>query len=80
MASLNKFFNMINDSLNIVLLNINDHTFTIGNILMVPLWLVLSMLITKLVVNKIGRELKLRKKGSISLNIPRLKKQVSPTY
>jgi small-conductance mechanosensitive channel len=62
MASLNKFFNMINDSLNIVLLNINDHTFTIGNILMVPLWLVLSMLITKLVVNKIGRELKLRKK------------------
>ena len=53
---------MVDDSLNIVLLNVNDHTFTIGNILMVPLWLVLSMLITKLVINKIGRELKQRKK------------------
>lgn len=62
MESLNKFFNMVDDSLNIVLLNVNDHTFTIGNILMVPLWLVLSMLITKLVINKIGRELKQRKK------------------
>lgn len=62
MESLNKFFNMVDDSLNIVLLNVNDHTFTISNILMVPLWLVLSMLITKLVINKIGRELKQRKK------------------
>ena len=53
---------MVDDSLNIVLLNVNDHTFTISNILMVPLWLVLSMLITKLVINKIGRELKQRKK------------------
>jgi small-conductance mechanosensitive channel len=52
----------VNDYLNIVVVNFNDHAFTVGNLLMVPLWLILSVLITKYTIKKISNNLKRRKK------------------
>jgi small-conductance mechanosensitive channel len=52
----------INDYLNVVVVNFNDHTFTIGNILMVPLWIVLSIFFTTFMVKKISSQLKKREK------------------
>ncbi|MGJ8692679.1 MAG: mechanosensitive ion channel family protein [Thalassotalea sp.] len=48
--------------LNIVVVSFNDHTFTIGNILMVPLWLIISVLITKILIRRISKELRNRNK------------------
>ena len=62
MNAVNEFMNTANNYLNIVVLNVSNHTFTVGNILMVPLWLVFSVLITKLIIKKISNRLKERKK------------------
>lgn len=53
---------IINEYLNIVVVNFNGHAFSIGNILMVPLWLIFSVLMTKFTIKKISNNLKTRKK------------------
>jgi small-conductance mechanosensitive channel len=44
--------------LNVVVVNFNDHQFTVGNILMVPLWLLFSFWLTKFVIRTVSRKLK----------------------
>ncbi len=52
----------INDYLNVVIANFNDQSFTVGNILMVPLWIVFSILFTKFAIRRINKALSKRKK------------------
>lgn len=52
----------INDYLNIVVFNFNEQVFTVGNILMVPLWLVTSVLLSKWLIKKVSQVLSRRKK------------------
>ena len=54
--------NTLMDFLNLVVINFNDHTFTVGNILTVPLWLLISFWLTKLIIRRIGSNLRNKQK------------------
>ncbi|MGB0937900.1 MAG: mechanosensitive ion channel family protein [Colwellia sp.] len=56
------FLMFIYDALSVVVFNFNDHTYTIGTLLVVPIWLITSIIITKFVLRRIRTVLNHRNK------------------
>jgi small-conductance mechanosensitive channel len=62
MTEIKEILTTIYNYLNLEIVQFNEHTFTIGTILMVPAWLVMSILITKFSIKRIRLVLTKREK------------------
>ena len=62
MTEIKEILTTISNYLSLEVVQFNGHTFTVGTILMVPTWLIVSILLTKFIIKRISVALTKRKK------------------